>query len=187
MRFGLFFYPSSLSSSPFGYLYDWYFMHCALQQAQLAYKKDEVPIGAIIVDRNGIIIAQAYNSVERDNNQLSHAECKAITQAVKKIGDWRLQDCWLYVTVQPCMMCMGAILLSRFRGVIFATYSPLFGFGLDKVALSPVYNVNLLVVATGVATNEAQALIKEFFRKKRRSSERIKKGNKTSRKRATCT
>lgn len=159
---------STIRASRFGMLRDYYFMQYALQEARCAYQQDEVPIGAIIVDRYGAIIARAYNTVECDKNQLAHAECKAIIQATQKIGDWRLQDCWLYVTVQPCVMCMGAILLSRLRGVVFATKSPLFGFTLDKLALSPVYNVNSLVIIPEVVANEAQILIKNFFKKKRK-------------------
>lgn len=179
----MFFYLSTIRASSFGLLWDYYFIKTALQQARYAYQQDEVPIGAIIVDRNGIIIAQAHNSVEHDNNQLAHAECKAIIKATQKIGDWRLEGCWLYVTVKPCMMCMGAVLLSRLRGVVFATHSPLFGFELDKLVLSPVYNVNSLVVIQKVDINEAQILIKDFFKTKRRSNVFSTKINKASRKR----
>src|SRR6516162_2785370 len=97
---------------------DDYFMGEALRQAAKAYEKDEVPVGAVIV-RDGKIIARAYNQVEVLNDATAHAEMLALTQAESAIGDWRLTDCDLYVTKEPCPMCAGAIVHVRLRRVIF--------------------------------------------------------------------
>src|SRR3990167_8787540 len=84
-------------------------MEHALQQAYKANDKNEVPIGAVILNKDGKIIARAYNQVEKKETQLAHAELQVLDKATKKMKRWRLHDCTLYVTLQPCMMCMGAI------------------------------------------------------------------------------
>src|SRR2546427_12543897 len=94
------------------------FMREALRQAQKAYEADEVPVGAVVV-RAGRIIARAYNQVELLKDATAHAEMLALTQAEAAIGDWRLLDCDLYVTKEPCAMCAGAIVHTRIRRVIF--------------------------------------------------------------------
>ena len=96
------------------------YMKEALIEAKKAYLDDEVPIGAIIVYKDQII-ARAHNTKEKENNPLCHAEIIAIDQACKQLGDWRLSECDLYVTVEPCLMCCGAILHSRIRKVIYGT------------------------------------------------------------------
>lgn len=97
------------------------FMNEALKEARKAYKKDEVPIGAIIVKDNGII-SKAHNLVETKKDATMHAEIIAIKKASKKIGNWRLNDCEMYVTLEPCLMCKKAIELSRIKKVYFSTY-----------------------------------------------------------------
>ena len=99
------------------------FMKEALKQAKKAYAIDEVPIGCVIV-QNGKIIARGYNRRNIDKNTLAHAELSAIRKASKKTGDWRLEDCDLYVTLEPCQMCAGAIVQSRMRRVIIGSMNP---------------------------------------------------------------
>src|SRR5260370_32658414 len=102
---------------------DDYFMGEALRQAQKAFKVEEVPIGAVIV-REGRIIARAYNQVETLKDATAHAEMLAITQAEAAVGDWRLNDCTLYVTKEPCPMCAGAIVHVRLTRVVFGLSDP---------------------------------------------------------------
>jgi len=143
-------------------------MQEALAQAKLAYEIDEVPIGAIVVNSEGDIIARAYNVVEHDCTQRSHAECLAIEQAGKSLGDWRLEGCWLYVTLEPCSMCMGLIKLSRLAGVVYGASSPLFGFSLDNEQDLWLYKKGIISVVEGVGGDQAAEILKKFFHKKRK-------------------
>ena len=119
--------------SQFGSTQDQLFMNDALKQAGRAFKKGEVPVGAIVVDSRGVVIGRGYNLVERRHSQLAHAELIALQKAAKKLGDWRLLGCWIYVTLEPCVMCMAAIRLSRCEGVVYGADSPQFGYQLvDK-------------------------------------------------------
>ena len=156
--------------SVFGEKKDLIFMQEALAQAQLAYEIDEVPIGAVVVNPEGGIIARAYNRVEHDCTQRAHAESLAIEAAGKSLGDWRLNGCWLYVTLEPCSMCMGLIRLSRLAGVVYGASSPLFGFSLDKAEDLWIYKKGVVSVVEGVGVDESTALLKEFFHKKRKKS-----------------
>ena len=97
-----------MQSSIFGADRDTWFMEQALKEADKAYAKNEVPIGAVVVNAKGTIIARGHNCVEKEHTQSAHAEIRAIKKAGKKIGDWRLSNCWLYVTLEPCSMCMGS-------------------------------------------------------------------------------
>ena len=97
-----------------------YFMKKAYCEAKKAYKNDEIPVGCVIVCENEIV-ACGYNKKERKNNALMHAEIIAIDKACKKLGSWRLDNCDIYVTLEPCMMCMGAIIESRIRNVYYGT------------------------------------------------------------------
>lgn len=155
----------------FGEEKDLFFMQQALEQAQLAADINEVPIGAVIVSTEGAIIGRGHNSVERDCTQRSHAECIAIEQAGKSLGDWRLNGCWLYVTLEPCSMCMGLIKLSRLDGVVYGAASPLFGFRLDNQEDLWVYKGDALKVIEGIRAAEAAVMLKNFFYKKRKQSE----------------
>src|SRR5436853_6181958 len=103
-----------------------HFMREALRQAQKAYEADEVPVGAVVV-RAGKIIARAYNQVELLKDATAHAEMLALTQAEAAVGDWRLTDCDLYVTKEPCPMCAGALVHTRMRSVIFGCPDPAAG------------------------------------------------------------
>ena len=100
---------------------DEYYMNLALKEAQKAYKIKEIPVGAIIVDSLGNIISKGYNKKEIDNISISHAEINAIIKANKKINNWRLNDCTLYVTLEPCEMCKKVIEESRIKRVVYGT------------------------------------------------------------------
>src|SRR5690606_5519970 len=94
--------------------HEW-FMRIAFEEAEHAANLGEVPVGAVIVDANGSVIAKAHNLKERKSNPCSHAEIEAITMAAERLGDWRLENCSLYVTLEPCSMCAGAILHARLK------------------------------------------------------------------------
>lgn len=143
------------------------FMQKALEQAKKALKNNEVPIGAIIVDAEGNIIGKGYNQVEKKQTQRAHAECLALDQAVKKVGNWRLNGSWIYVTLEPCLMCFGLIQLSRIEGLVFGAKSTLFGIGLDKIDTLPFYTKNIAVEGK-VMEKECLELLQLFFSKVRK-------------------
>ncbi|CAN5210135.1 tRNA adenosine(34) deaminase TadA [soil metagenome] len=143
-------------------------MKLALAQAQCAFDADEVPVGAIIINKEGAIIAQAYNSVEQTHSQTAHAEMLAIAQAGSALGDWRLEECWLYVTLEPCAMCMNAIIISRLAGVVYGASSPLFGYlKVDKEGSSWLYKRDALTILSGIGEQESRQLLQQFFKQKR--------------------
>lgn len=155
------------NESIFGAEHDHRYMREALACARDAALREEVPIGAIVVDASGTIIGVGSNKTEQEKTQRAHAEMYAIEQACKQKGDWRLEGCWLYVTLEPCMMCMGLVLLSRFQGVVFGASSPLFGYRLDNYELSPVYKGDTITVIKGVGAEEAADMLRQFFKKRR--------------------
>jgi tRNA(adenine34) deaminase len=157
-------------TSPFGSERDTYYMQQALAQARKAAVCDEVPVGALVVDAEGAILAQAYNTVEKSMTQTAHAELLASRKASKRLGDWRLLGCWLYVTLEPCSMCMNFILLSRFEGVVFGAASPLFGYSLDKDAIVSLYKGDALRIVSGVCAQDSAHLLRTFFHQKRNKS-----------------
>jgi tRNA(Arg) A34 adenosine deaminase TadA len=125
---------------------DHFFMNKAYAQAARAFKHNEVPIGGVLVDDQGNIIAQAYNQVERKQTQLAHAELLILAKAAKKMKSWRLSKTTLYVTVQPCMMCAGALFLSRVSCVIFGVASEKFGANFEMLQNKGIYkNLSLNV------------------------------------------
>lgn len=148
------------------------FMFEALKEAQKAFDADEVPIGCVIV-KNGKIIARAYNQKEKYKNPLKHAEMIAIEKACKKLGDWRLDDCELYVTVEPCIMCAGACLNARIKKVFFGAYDGKGG-GFGGVSEINLANQNLLnhkIETQGeVLQQECKSLMQNFFKQKRREN-----------------
>lgn len=154
-----------MSRTIFGEKQDAYFMDLALEQAHRAYDNDEVPVGAVVIDSDGGILAQAYNQVERCGTQRAHAEMLALEQAARSIGNWRLGGCWLYVTLEPCTMCMGLAQLSRIAGIAYGAPSPLFGYrgGQDM----QLFTKDRLIVVSGVREQQAVQLLKKFFYKKR--------------------
>src|SRR3984957_19341783 len=146
---------------------DTYFMGEALRQARRAESQDEVPIGAVVV-RYGAIIARACNQVEILKDATAHAEMLAITQAESVLGDWRLTDCELYVTKEPCPMCAGALVHVRMKRVIFGCPSPKDGAGgsLMQLLQHPQLN-HQCEITTGVRQDECAAMLQAFFRERR--------------------
>src|SRR5437899_11820165 len=146
---------------------DEYFMHEALRLANKAAADDEVPIGAVIV-RAGKIIARAYNQVELLKDATAHAEMLALTQAEAAVGDWRLTDCDLYVTKEPCAMCAGAIVHVRLRRLIFGCADPRAGAAGSVINLLQLPSLNhRCEITSGVLENECASIVQDFFRKRR--------------------
>lgn len=139
------------------------FMKEAIKQAQKAAALDETPIGAVVV-KDGKIISRAYNKREIKKNSLCHAELSAINKACRKLGGWRLCDCEIYVTLEPCPMCAGAIIQSRIKKIVFGAYDLKAGCAGSKVNLfkSGLFNHNVEVVG-GVMEKECGALLSNFF------------------------
>jgi tRNA(adenine34) deaminase len=139
------------------------FMREALRQAQKAYEAAEVPIGAVVV-RAGRIIARAYNQVELLKDATAHAEMLALTQAEAAVGDWRLLDCDLYVTKEPCVMCAGALVHVRIRRLIFGCADPKSGAagGMINLLQHPALNHHC-EIASGVLQSECAAILQDFF------------------------
>lgn len=146
---------------------DKFFMSLAFNLAVDAWRIDEVPIGAII-ERGGEIIAAAHNEVERSGDPTAHAEILAITQAAKKIGDWRLNDCTLYVTKEPCPMCSGATIMSRLSRVVFAWGDPKMGCMGGATPLHSLPKLNHRVTVTaGVLEQPCKEILQAYFNLKR--------------------
>jgi tRNA(adenine34) deaminase len=142
-------------------------MREALRQAQKAHEADEVPVGAVVV-RNGRIIARACNQVELLKDATAHAEMLALTQAEAAVGDWRLTDCDLYVTKEPCPMCAGALVHVRIRRLIFGCADPRAGAAGSVVNLLHLPSLNhQCEITSGVLQNECAAILQDFFRKHR--------------------
>ena len=144
------------------------FMREAIKQAKKAYAIDEVPIGCVIV-YEGKIIARGYNRRTTDKNTLSHAELNAIRKASKKLGDWRLDDCEMYVTLEPCQMCAGAIVQARIKKVYIGCMNPKAGCAGSVLNLLQVEKFNHQVeIETGILEEECSSMIKNFFRELRK-------------------
>ncbi len=143
------------------------YMQVALQEAKKAYQQDEVPIGAIVV-RNGEIIARAHNTKNRDKDALLHAEMVALRKAQKKLNDWHLNDCDLYVTLEPCPMCAGACINARIRAIYFGAYDPKAGCcgSLYNLPMDKRFNHRPEVYG-GVCETECGAILSQFFASKR--------------------
>lgn len=141
---------------------DEYYMKLALKQAQMAFEKDEVPVGAVVVYRDHII-AQTHNLTETLNDVTAHAEMQAITAAANALGGKYLDVCTLYVTVEPCVMCAGAIGWSQMGRVVYGATDPKRGFAV----FAPKTMHPKTEVVSGVLADECGALMKEFFRRKR--------------------
>jgi tRNA(adenine34) deaminase len=146
---------------------DQYFMGEALRQAVKAYEAEEVPIGAVVV-RGGRIIARAFNQVELLKDATAHAEMLALTQAEEAVGDWRLTDCTLYVTKEPCPMCAGAIVHVRLARVVFGASDLKAGAagGALNLLQFPSFN-HQCEITSGVKEAECRALLQTFFAEQR--------------------
>lgn len=146
---------------------DEYFMREALRMANKAAKAGEVPVGAV-VGRAGKIIARAHNQVELLKDATAHAEMLALTQAEAALGDWRLTDCDLYVTKEPCAMCAGALVHTRVRRVIFGCTDPSAGAAGSVMNLLQMPTLNHRCdLASGVLQDDCAAILQHFFRKRR--------------------
>jgi tRNA(adenine34) deaminase len=158
---------------------DHFFMGEALRQATRAYDAEEVPIGAVVV-RQGRIIARAYNQVELLKDATAHAEMLALTQAEESVGDWRLTDCTLYVTKEPCPMCAGAIIHVRLARVVFGVADPKGGAagGVMNLLQWPTLNHRSEITA-GVRESECRALLQSFFAEQRAKGKKTPFGNET--------
>ncbi len=143
------------------------FMKLALKQALKARDIDEVPVGAVVV-KEGKIIARAYNKRESAADPTAHAELIAIRKAAKKLAQWRLLDCTLYVTLEPCVMCAGAIINSAIPAVVFGAFNEKAG------GFGSVYDINegklnhVCEVRSGVLREECSSILSDYFREKRR-------------------
>src|SRR5579862_3547242 len=154
---------------------DDYFMGEALRQAGKAYEAGEVPIGAVIV-RAGRIIARAFNQVELLKDATAHAEMLALTQAEEVMGDWRLTDCTLYVTKEPCPMCAGAIVHVRLARVVFGVSDPKAGAAGSALNLLQFPTLNhRCEITSGVREPECRALLQSFFANQRQKADEQRK------------
>lgn len=143
------------------------FMQIALTEAEIALRQNEVPVGAVIV-KDGKVIGQAHNRREQDNDPLAHAEILVIQQAAKKLKNWRLTGCTIYVTLEPCPMCAGAMQQARVSRLVYGAADPKAG------AAGSIFNlvsepklIHRLQVTTGVAKERCQQLLDIFFKKVR--------------------
>ena len=140
---------------------DTYFMKKALQEAEAAYEKGEIPVGAVIVIDDKVI-ARAHNLTETLNDVTAHAEMQAITAAANFLGGKYLQNCTLYVTLEPCQMCAGALYWSQISKIVFAAKDEKRGYGVMKTKLHPKTKIS-----SGIMEDEASKLLKQFFIEKR--------------------
>ena len=134
-----------------------YYMEIALKLAKKALKYNEVPVGAIII-KDGKIIAKAYNKKEKTHNVTKHAEIIAISKACKKLKNWRLENCEMYVTMEPCMMCSGAIEQSRLKKIVYGVKNDNYGY---------VHNLKNIKIISQICEKECKELVQSFFKKRR--------------------
>ncbi len=138
-------------------------MFAALQEAEKALGENEVPVGAVVVKENKIV-GRGYNQIERLKDATAHAEMIAITAAANHLGNWRLSECSIYVTLEPCVMCTGALLSSRIKELYFSIFDPKFG------ACGSIYNLaddgktnHKIKVYSGIYAEESKKLLQDFF------------------------
>ena len=144
------------------------YMNIALKEAQKSLKSDDIPVGAVIV-KNDKIISYAHNQKEKNKISTYHAEILAIEKACRKLKTWYLNDCTLYVTLEPCMMCCGAIIQSRMKKVVYATENPKFGYaGSIENLLQDSNNNHYVEIEKNVCKREASDLLINFFKEKRK-------------------
>ena len=152
-----------------------HYMKEAIRQAKKARNLEEVPIGCVIVC-DGKIIARGYNRRNTDKNTLSHAELNAIKKASKKLGDWRLEGCTMYVTLEPCQMCAGALMQSRIDRVVIGSMNPKAGCAGSVLNLLEMDGFNHKVeVIRGVLQEECSTMLSDFFRELREKKKMLKK------------
>lgn len=134
-----------------------YYMNIAIKEAKKAYKYEEVPVGAVIV-KNNKIIAKAHNKKEKTKNVIKHAEIIAISRACKKLKNWRLDECEIYVTMEPCMMCSGAIEQSRIKKIVYGVKNENYGF------TNQIKNAKII---PKICEKECKKIVQSFFKKRR--------------------
>lgn len=146
------------------------FIYAALQEAEKAMEINEVPVGAVVVHENKII-GRGYNQMERLKDPTAHAEMIAITAAANYLSDWRLNNCDIYVTLEPCIMCTGALLAARINSIYFSSFDPKFG------ACGSIYNLaeegkynHKIKVYSGLYFAESEKMLKDFFARQRQSN-----------------
>jgi len=144
----------------------------ALKEAKIALEKEEIPVGAIVVFKNKII-ARAYNQVELLNDATAHAEMIALTQAMNFFRSKWLKDCTLYVTLEPCLMCATALVLSRIDKVVFGAYDERWGAFGSKIDINGLRFNHKIKFKGGILEEESANLIKEFFKKKRKKKDEV--------------
>lgn len=149
---------------------DTFYMQQALELAMQAGQQGEIPVGAVIISPYGEVIGSGMNRVEQDLCQSYHAEVRAVEQACKKLKTWRLDGCTLYVTLEPCMMCISLCALSRIQRVVYGAESPFFGYHLDKEGILSLYTKQIKNITSGVLGDEAAGMLKDFFKQKRGNS-----------------
>ena len=147
-----------------------FFMKEALKEAKNAYKKDEVPVGVVIV-KDGEIIARAYNLREKKQCATAHAEILAIEKASKKLNSWRLIDCDMYVTLEPCTMCMGAIISARIKNLYIGALDPKTGACGSFVNLSELKYNHTVNIFKGILLEKCKYIIKDFFKELRKNNQ----------------
>ena len=147
-----------------------YYMSLALELASQAGEVGEVPVGCIITDRVGNIIGRGRNRREESGDATAHAEIEAIRQACESVSDWRLEGCTLYVTLEPCPMCAGAIINSRIPTVVYGTRDAVTGSCGSVIDLFCENYGHRPAVYSGVCANESAELLKDFFKNKRRKN-----------------
>ena len=152
-----------------------FFMNEALKEAKKAYKKQEIPVGAVIVE-NGKIIARAHNLKETKKNTIAHAEILAISKASKKLKSWRLSNCDMYITLEPCSMCAGAIVLSRINKIYIGTADEKTGACGSVLNLFDYKFNHQVKVEKGILETESKKILQDFFKELR------KRGNKNDKK-----
>lgn len=151
------------------------YMKAAIKEAKKAYALAEVPIGCVIV-QDDKIIARGYNKRNTQGNTLAHAELNAIKKASKKTGDWRLEDCTMYVTLEPCQMCAGAIVQSRMKKVVIACMNPKAGCAGSVLNLLQMEQFNHQVeIERGILEEECSTMLSSFFRDLREKKKKEKK------------
>lgn len=143
-------------------------MKRAISQAQKSLQKDEVPIGAVIV-KDGKVLSRAYNTRNKTQNAINHAEILAISKACKKLKSWRLEDCDIYVTLEPCPMCAGAILNARIKNLYFGAYDKTSKTNILQTIMQDDRLNHKTNVTGGILENECSALLTDFFMSKRKA------------------
>lgn len=141
---------------------DHFFMTMARGLAKRSLARGEVPVGAVVVDAQGVVIGRGYNLMEAKGTQQAHAEMRALSAAAKKRGGWRLDECTLYITLEPCVQCLGCATLSRVSRIVYGAPSPQFGAVESFAKLPEIYRVHT-TIARGLQQLKCGDMLKSFF------------------------